>query len=193
MVNKISAIGTVILLILLFLLPLAFKDQEEFIGSDEYKEQYELSDVIIVGHKDGEKQWMLKVNSIADYGKNKTILKGLDHGELYEDGKPKYFLSADGGEYDRLTENFTLTHNVLVTTTDGESIRTDEMKYDHKKRELSSGVVEVKTNDLILHAKKMLVDVDNDIYDFSGDVKVEFIIEDGDERDDGGANGGKKK
>lgn len=180
--NKFLVFGALILILILFFIPLLLKDHEIEFGSKNKEEaHYNLENVQLVGLKDGEKQWILQVKTVIDQGKAKTILQGLDHGELYEDGDAKYFLSADNGEYNRRTEDFTLISNVQVTTTDGEKILTDELYYNHLKKEMSGDGVAVTRENTSLLAQKMTVDVDEEVYEFLGSVEMELII---DEEDD---------
>lgn len=180
-----------ILVILFFLFPIILSNTEDPIKPSNKEEvQYNLNNVVLVGHKDGVKQWMLEVNSMTDRGKKETLLNGLEHGEIYDDGDAKYFIKADGGEYNRQTEDFKLIHNVMITTDDGESMKTDEIFYEHRKKIMTTGLVEVRTEKSLVNAKKMKVDIDKDIYEFFGDIRVEFTIENDNNEDSGGGDNG---
>lgn len=177
--NKFLLFGALILILVLFFVPLLLKDYEiEFGSKNKGDAYYNLENVKLLGLKDGEKQWILQVKRVIDQGKAKTILQSLEHGELYEDGEAKYFLSADHGEYNRRTEDFTLSSNVQVTTNDGEKILTDELYYNHMKKEMISNSVAITREDTSLQAQKMIVDVDEEVYEFVGAVEMELVIDD---------------
>ncbi len=183
MANKIIKIFLIVLLISLIFLPKIFEENEEESSSGDYEMTYTLSQVTLSGHEDGDKQWMMQVNSVLDKGNDRTELCKIDYGEIYdEEGVAKYFLTADSGEYSRRTDLFTLQDNILVTTTDGEVMKTDVLEYDQTSKFLTTGTIEIKKKDMILNASEMQLDVDEEIYDFSGDVMVEFDIEDADEK-----------
>ena len=181
MVNKILTIGGIILLIILMALPFYFRsiEKEEVTNQKKGETWYQMSGISIIGHKDGQKDWLLKINKIKDSGEKIAILKDLEHGEIYEDNEVKYLLTADSGEYNRTTENFTLTHNVVIKSAkdEDEVMHTDEMRYHQDRKILKTGNVVAKNENMTIRADKMELDVDNDLYNFTGNAIMEFTIE----------------
>lgn len=201
MASRLAVILTLIFTLLLILLPIAFKDQPDPIenrqqqtGAAQQVPTYNLDDVTLVGHSDGQKKWELNVSGVTDQGKDLTLLNGLKNGQLFANGEAKYFFKAGSGEYNRRSDEFKLSNNVLITTTTGESIRTNEVQYNQLMQKLHSGPVEISRKDLNVRAGEMAIDVNNEIIDLSGGVEVDFTINDEDEEtnasQDANVNGG---
>lgn len=186
MATKLRKVLVLIILLILFILPAFFKRVEENFSSEEKKMIYNISQVVLVGHEEGERQWRLKVTEVREQGEDGTLLMGIEDGEIYDDGVIKYLLTADRGSYQRKQDLFSLKDNVLVTSTDGEVLKTDQLDYDQKKKEMTTGVVEIKTKNVLLKAEQLSLDVDKEIYDFTGMVSLEFTIGDQDEESNGG-------
>ena len=199
MASRLAVILTVIAILVLILLPIAFKNEPDPVETKPQKAPeeapgYLLDNVTIVGHKNGEKKWELKVKDITDQGKEFTLLKDLEQGELFANGEAKYFFKAGGGEYDRKNDEFKLSHDVLITTKTGESIKTNQVQYSQTNQQLLSGPVEISRKDMNVRAGSMAIDVNNETFDLSGGVEVEFTIDDEDdstnEQVDANVNGG---
>lgn len=182
--SKIIKGAAVFLLLAFLLLPIIFGYDDEEYSSKSKEMSYHFEDVILTGHDEGLKQWKLVVNDLIDKGNDRTILEDLDHGEIYdEDGVVQYLLVADRGEYFRKTDIFTLRDNIIVTSNDGETMKTDILQYNENGKILTTGIVEITTKDMKLNAAALRLDVDKEIYDFSGGVTLEFEIDDtGDEQ-----------
>lgn len=187
--SKLAVILTIILTVVLILLPIAFKDKPD--PAEERHKQpgqappapsYTLGDVTLVGHDAGQKRWELKVKGVTDQGKDLTILNGLKNGQLFTNGEAKYFFKAGNGEYNRGSDEFKLSNNVVITTTTGESIKTNQVQYNQVMQQLNSGPVEISRKDMNVRAGQMAIDVNNEIIDLSGGVEVDFTINDEDEK-----------
>ena len=150
---------------------------------------YTISEVVLVGYEERERQWMLKVTEVREQSGDVTLLMGIEDGEIYDAGAVKYFLTADRGSYQRKEDFFSLKDNVLVTSIDGEILKTDQLNYDQKKKEMTTGIVEIKTKNVLLKADQLSLDVDKEIYDFYGQISLEFTI--GEEK--GEPNGGENE
>lgn len=186
MATKLRRILTIVILLLFFLLPAFFKTSEEKSPAEQKEMIYNISQVVLVGHEEGERQWVLKVRKVAEQGQDVTLLTGIEDGEVYDEGEIKYFLTADRGSYERKKDFFTLQDNVFVTSNDGEILKTDQLDYDQQKKEMTTGIVEIKTKNVLLTADQLSLDVDKEIYDFSGEVFLEFTIGDVDQERNGG-------
>ena len=189
LVNKLAIIAGILILILFFL-PLILKNIDETSTDSKQISGYSFSNFTFIKREEGKKEWLLRVTSANESGKLKTILHGLEYGEIFAEGQLKYYLTADGGEYNRKTEDFYLNNNVVVTSVDGQVLKTDRLLYKQKSKQMSSGKVEIIKDDVRVSANEMNVDIDQEIYDFSGEVYVEFEIEDGQEESGGAANEG---
>lgn len=186
MVNKLAIIAGILILIL-FSLPLILKNIDDVVTDDKDTAGYSFSNFTFIKREEGKKEWLLTVTSANESGKIKTILHGLEYGEIYGEGELKYYLTADGGEYNRKTEDFYLNNNVVVTSVDGQVLKTDRLMYKQKSKQMSSGKVEIIKDDVKVSANEMNVDIDQEIYDFSGEVYVEFEIDDKVQEESGGA------
>lgn len=195
MVNKLATVFSILLLIVLIALPIIYHDEAQKAIEEQKRQQqeqspekqeqpapeappvnYNLSDVTLVGHTGGIKQWELKVQGVTDEGKEKTTLLTLKDGELYQSGKTRFYLSADSGEYDRQRDQFSLRDNVVVKGVQGETIRTNELFYDNMTHQVRSGPVDLQQEQSKVRAGQMNIDVDNEIFEFENGVEVDFTI-----------------
>jgi LPS export ABC transporter protein LptC len=210
MANKIATVVSILLLIFLVAIPIIYREEAKKAAEEEQKQQqqnnqeqkeqtqteppplnYNLSDVTLVGHTDGTKQWELNVKGVTDEGKQTTTLLNLKDGELFQSGKTRFFLSAETGEYDRQRDQFSLSNNVLLKGVQGEIIKTNELFYDNVTHQVRSGPVDLENDNSKVRAGQMKIDVDNEVFEFENGFEMEFTIEDGEEVEPTeGQNGG---
>lgn len=199
MANKIATVISILLLIVLIAIPIIYRKEAEQAALDAQQQEqntqtqeeqpapeqspvnYNLSDVTLVGHTDGTKQWELNVKGVTDEGKETTAFLDLKDGELLQSGKTRFYLSAEAGEYDRQRDQFSLRNNVVVKGVQGETIKTNELFYDNITHQVRSGPVDLTQDKSKVRAGQMNIDVDNEIFEFEQDVEIEFTIDDEEE------------
>lgn len=157
------------------------ESQEEDDTSPNY--QYQIDSPRVITYNNGDKRWDITANQILipkDEDKKKeteVILKDIQKGELFNKGEVEYTLDAEEIVYFKGSKDIKLKGNIRLDKVDGEEIRTEKLDWLDKRKEfVTDNDVKVTLDDGELFAKKMRMDVENDIIDFSGNVEMEFEL-----------------
>jgi LPS export ABC transporter protein LptC len=174
-----------ILIVNLIFVGLFFFNFEESKESDEVSPdyQYQINSPRVITYNKGDKRWDITANQILipkseDKKKeNEVILKDIQKGELFNKGEVEYTLDAEEIIYFKGTKDIKLKGNIRLDKVDGEEIKTEELDWLDKRKEFVTDTnVKVTLDDGELFAKKMRMDVENNIIDFSGEVEMEFNL-----------------
>jgi len=95
----------------------------------------ELQGVRYSHSKGGNLQWELEANSVAQVMDGPASLEEVKI-TYYSDDGGVVVLVADSGEYEDSTRNATLRGNVVVTTSNGDSLKTDALKWNQQEERL---------------------------------------------------------
>ncbi|WP_018248167.1 LPS export ABC transporter periplasmic protein LptC [Orenia marismortui] len=144
--------------------------------------QYQIDDSRVVTYDAGDKRWDITALEILvpkseEEKSKKVILSDIQKGQLFKNNKAKYDLDAEKIIYFKEKKDITLKGNIKLKEISGEEIETEELDWIDKRKEfVSKADVNVKFKDGNLFAKKMRMDVENNIIDFSGEVEMEFDL-----------------
>jgi len=191
--KKIKIILAIILFVSLTFATLSFfysnESQEDDETSPDY--QYQIDSPRVITYNKGDKRWDITANQILipksedEKKETEVILKDIQNGELFNKGEVEYTLDADQIVYLKETKDIKLKGNVRLDKLDGEEIRTEKLDWLDKRKEfVTDDNVKVTLDDGELFAKKMRMDVENDIIDFSGNVEMEFDLKGDDPNED---------
>ncbi len=120
-----------------------------------------LRDINYVKNVHGTTAWSLHVKS-ALKAESTGILKGEGvRLNIFKKGRPMVYLTADRGEADIRKGRFRVWGNVVITAQEGNcTLMAQEMEYDEKAKSIySNREVEFSCNDLTLHGKGMVMDL----------------------------------
>jgi LPS export ABC transporter protein LptC len=95
----------------------------------------ELQGVTYSHSKGGSLQWELEAKSVAQVMDGPTGLEEVKITYYSDDGRV-VVLVADSGEYEHSTRNATLRGNVVVTTSSGDSLKTDVLYWNQQEERL---------------------------------------------------------
>lgn len=112
-----------------------------------------LQDVRYSQSKDDKLQWELEANSVEQISGGSTDLENVKITYYSDDGK-NTVLTADSGLYDTTSRNATLRQNVLVRTSDGNSLRTNVLKWSQQEELLrGEGDVTISRGNSVLRGR----------------------------------------
>lgn len=139
-------------------------------GADTHLEK-----VHFVEDKHGQKTWELEATSVQQYeGQNMLVLKDVKVTFFSKDGR--YFvLTGKQGKVYQDSKNVEIAGDVILTSSDGYSLKTQSIAYDHKERKArTSDLVEIEGEQLHLVGRGMLVDMEAKIFRVLSQVKTQW-------------------
>lgn len=108
---------------------------EEIPAETRPQASQELQGVRYSHSKGGNLQWELEAKSVAQVLDGPTNLEEVKIIYYSDDGQV-VVLVADSGEYEDSTRNATLIGNVVVTTSNGDSLKTDALEWNQQEERL---------------------------------------------------------
>ncbi len=136
----------------------------------------ELRDVRYSQSKEGRLQWELVASTVEQAADGPTSLEKVKITYYSDDGRVTV-LTADSGLYENTTHNAALRGNVVVTTSDGNNLRTDALKWNQKAELLEGeGDVVMTRGGSVLKGKKFELSPEDEtfrIYNVEGTVQHE--------------------
>ena len=145
--------------------------------------QYQVSKPQLISYSNGEKSWYIESETITqpkagDDEERKVILKNIKEGKLYAHNKLKYIVDANKITYYEQSKNVELQGDVSLAETGGEKVLSDFFFWDEEAKNLTTDQgVTVKMKDGKLTAKKMNLDLETQVMDFTGNVVMTFKVE----------------
>jgi len=124
-------------------------------------------------NQDAFKEWELNAQS-AQYFKNenKIVLQSIAL-TFYSDEGKRYNLTAEQGELYTDSNNLKVSGNVFVDTEEGYQVRTDSFQYNATERTIvTDDKVTLKSKDLVMTGKGMIVDLEEERLRILGDVRA---------------------
>ncbi len=98
----------------------------------------ELGNLFLTEEKEGAVLWELAARIAQSFKKgNRTLLEDLRVTMYSEDGRV-LTLRGDRGRIDEKTRNMEVEGEVVVTSSDGISLKTDSLHYNHSRREITT-------------------------------------------------------
>jgi LPS export ABC transporter protein LptC len=139
-------------------------------GADTHLEK-----VHFVEDKHGRKTWELEATSVQQYQENNMlVLKDVRVTFFTKDGR-SFLLSGKEGKVYQDSKNVEVTGDVVLTSSDGYSLKTRSMTYDHKeKKARTSDPVEIEGEQIRLVGGGMLVDMEARTFKVLGPVKTQW-------------------
>jgi len=134
-----------------------------------------LEKIRFVEDKHGQKTWELEAKLIQQYqGQNILLLEEVKVTFFAKEGQ-SFFLSGNQGKVYQDSKNMELVGDVVFTSSDGYSLKTHSITYDHKKRKVrTSDPVEIEGEQIRLDGRGMLVDMEAKIFKVLGHVKMRW-------------------
>jgi LPS export ABC transporter protein LptC len=134
-----------------------------------------LEKIRLIEDKHGRKTWELEARLIEQYqDQNILQLEEVKVTFFTEEGR-SFILSGKQGKLYQNSKNFELVGDVVLTSSDGYSLKTHSITYDHKERKArTSDAVEIEGEQIRLVGKGMLVDVEAKIFKVFDQVKTQW-------------------
>jgi LPS export ABC transporter protein LptC len=132
-----------------------------------------LEKIHFVEDKRGQKTWELEATSVQQYeGQNMLVLKDVKVTFFSKDGR--YFvLTGKQGKVYQDSKNLEIVGDVVLTSNDGYSLKTQSISYNHKENKArTSDPVEIEGEQLHLEGRGMLVDMEAKIFKVLSQVKT---------------------
>lgn len=102
------------------------------------KADLEVGNLLLTEEKEGAVLWELEAKIAESYKKgNRTLLQDLRVTLHSQDGRT-VTLRGDRGRIDEKTRDMEVDGRVVVTSSDGLSLRTDSLRYNHSRREIDT-------------------------------------------------------
>ena len=132
-----------------------------------------IEDFHLIEEKEGKKQWELNADKAEVVNsKGITRLKNIEVNFFQKNGD-ELFVSADKGIIQNGNNNIELIGNIKVSNLDGYRLTTEKLKWtSDKKTILTDDEIEISGADLDITGKRMTVDVENEIFEIYGGVRV---------------------
>ncbi len=132
-----------------------------------------IEDFHLTEEKEGKKQWELSADKAEVVNsKGITRLRNIEMNFFQKNGD-ELFVSADKGIIQNSNKNIELIGNIKVSNLDGYILTTEKLKWtSDKKTILSDEKIEITGVDLNIIGKRMAVDVEKEILEIYGGVKV---------------------
>lgn len=127
----------------------------------------------------GVKQWILIADGV-EYWRDKEVsrLENIEMTFYSQDEAAETHLKSRHGRYDLDHRELELWGDVVLTTSDGLTFRTDRAFYEQSKREVSSkGRVQLSSAGSIIHAVGMRYRLDSSLLELLSDVEAEIRSE----------------
>jgi LPS export ABC transporter protein LptC len=123
----------------------------------------------------GRKTWELEAKLIEQYqDQNVLLLEGVKVTFFTKEGGA-FILSGNQGKVYQDSKNFELVGDVALTSSNGYSLKTHSITYDHKeKKARTSDTVEIEGEQIRLVGKGMLVDMEGKIFKVLNQVKAQW-------------------
>jgi len=134
-----------------------------------------LEKIHFVEDKRGQKTWELEATSVEQYqGQNMLVLKDVKVTFFSKDGRYFVFTGKQGKVYQD-SKNLEIAGDVVLTSSDGYSLKTQSITYDHKERKARTpDLVEIEGEQLRLVGRGMLVDMEAKIFKILSQVKTQW-------------------
>ncbi len=167
----------VVLIGLILAIGYFWEEGEDFSREGDYR--YRAGGPEIRSYEAGELRWNIVGTELKETNSDnaKMILEGITKAELLSQQRTIYEIFAERGIFYRDSEDLDLLDNVILRDRFDDEIRADELFYSNEKHQLTteSGVEVIMDGAKIL-APQMVIDIDEDIIDFSGGVEMNFEI-----------------
>lgn len=127
----------------------------------------------LIEEKNGTKQWELNAD-IAEVINSKGITKLKEiQINLFQKNGEDILISADNGIIQNNNKNIELKGNVEVINHEGYTLKTENLKWFSEKKTIRiDSDVEISGTDINITGKEMAVDVENEIAEIYGNVRV---------------------
>jgi LPS export ABC transporter protein LptC len=134
-----------------------------------------LEKIRFIEDKHGRKTWELEARLIEQYqDQNILLLEEVKVTFFTEEGR-SFILSGNQGRVYQDSKNFELVGDVVLTSSDGYSLKTHSITYDHKERKArTSDTVEIEGEQIRLVGKGMLVDMEAKTFKVLDQVKTHW-------------------
>ncbi len=172
-------IGTVLVVVAFFLFTsqrnLLMPKRFELSGTDA---DLRMKDVFLTEDNEGIKAWELKAKWAKIYRKdNKTILEDLRI-KVFAKGRKPIHITGDTGELDNEKKDLRIRGNVEVVSEEGFTLRTEEILWLNKKREIvNEKPVWLSARGFRLQGKGLLVKVDKQQFSLREKVTANLLPE----------------
>lgn len=142
-------------------------------------EDMRLEKIHLVEEKHGQKTWELEATQINQYqGHDLLILKDVKAKIFLKDGKI-FDISGIEGKFYQDSKNIELSGDVLLKSTDGYSLRTNSLFFDHSKKRVSTkDLVEIEDGRIKITGRGMVIDIEARILKLLSQVKTFWKGED---------------
>jgi len=139
-----------------------------------------LEKIHLVEEKQGQKTWELEAKQINQYqGENLLILKDIKVNFYLKDGRV-FNLSGREGKYYQDSKNMELLGDIILNSSDGYSLKTNSVFYDHSKKKVSSAdIVEIEAGKIQMVGHGMLIDLDAKVFKLLNRVRAKWRGEKG--------------
>lgn len=123
--------------------------------------------------RDASKEWELNAKSAQYFkGENRIVLQSIELTFFSKEGKV-YKLTADNGELYTDSKDVKVSGNVFASTEEGYQVQTDSFHYNAEERKLfTNDRVTLKSKELVMTGKGMVVDLEKEKLYILGDVKA---------------------
>ena len=132
-----------------------------------------IEDFHLIEEKEGKKQWELNADKaeVLD-SKGITRLRNIEMNFFQKNGD-ELFVSADKGIIQNSSNNIELIGNIKVSNLDGYRLTTEKLNWTSDKKTIQTDdEIEINGKDLDITGKRMTVDVENEIFEIFGGVRV---------------------
>lgn len=134
-----------------------------------------LEKIHLVEDKQGQKTWELEATSAQQYqDQNMLVLKDVKVTFFSKEGRV-FFLSGKEGKVYQDSKNMEIFGDVVLTSDDGYSLKTQSISYNHKENKArTSDPVEIEGEQLRLEGRGMLVDMEAKTFKVLSQVKTRW-------------------
>lgn len=134
-----------------------------------------LQKVHVVEKKRDRKEWELKADSTEMFNKeNITILKNVRL-KLYPENREEITVVGKKGNFNNNTKNMEIYGNVIVSSNDGYSLKTDSLKFISSKKVVETDdPVEISKDGINIIGKGLFSQLDKKELEIKRDVKAIF-------------------
>ncbi len=134
-----------------------------------------LEKIHLVEDKHGQKTWELEATSAQQYqDQNMLVLKDVKVTFFSKDGRV-FSLSGKEGKVYQDSKNLEIIGDVVLTSNDGYSLKTQSISYNHKENKArTSDPVEIEGEQLRLEGRGMLVDMEAKTFKVLSQVKTRW-------------------
>ena len=183
----------ILIIILALILSLYFifkgKDKNTIQTEEEIEETEEEIEVneapvkiekgVVVGIKEGKKEWEIDADEIS-LGKyrNKTIFEKIKRAVIFKDNQPNLKVKAKKCIAEMDSKNMELIGNVVIETEKGDILKGERFYWNSEEEKLTSlEPVEAMVKENKITADQLSTDVELNVLELQGNVKVTFKIE----------------